>query len=223
MNFREIVKNVFLGEETADGEKSLLLLDLDDSLLQAKNIFIIRKLPTDKAEVKLTPAQYAKEKVTPENKKCYDYREFRDPNKVSKSILTSHPIIANLKIMDSHIKHGWELGVLTARGMEDVVAKALQKWLKFRDEKGNLIPIGKLLPRNMIFAVNTEDKVYEGKTDAEKKSNVMKKLRNKYFRVKLLDDDTKTIKAVKEIKKSRIYGQLAKEDIKDDIKSKAKE
>ena len=219
MDFSQIVRDVFITEKTGDGKKSLLLLDIDDTLLQAQNIFIIRKLPTDKKEVKLTPAQYAKENVTPENKKYYDYREFRDPIKVANSISSGLPIVSNLKIMDSHIKHGWDLGVLTARGMEDVVAKALQKWLKFRDDGGNLIPIGKLLPRERIFAVNTENKTYEGKTDAEKKRNVMQKLKGQYFRVKLLDDDLKTVKETHKFKKDKIYGQTAKED----IKSKAKE
>ena len=72
-----------INKNTNVRKRGILLLDIDDTLLKAQNIFIWRKLPTDKEEVKLTPDQYSKESVTAETKPHYDYREFRDAVKVS--------------------------------------------------------------------------------------------------------------------------------------------
>ena len=80
MNVIELLETTALFEEM--GGKALLLLDIDETLLVPDNIYIYRKLPTDKREVSLTPAEYAKETVTPETKKYYDYREFKNPNKI---------------------------------------------------------------------------------------------------------------------------------------------
>jgi len=222
MKFSDIVKEIFITEaEILKNHNSLLLLDIDDTLVKAKNIFIHRKLPTDKTVVKLTPAQFAKESVTAETEKYYDYKEFRDPKIVAKSISTGTPILSNLKLMDSYIKNGWKLGILTARGMEDVVSKAIKGWLKFKDKDGNLIPVGDLLPRERIFAVNDEKKVYKGKTTPEKKNNVIKSLASKYDRIVFLDDDLKNIKSTEEAKEKeaqrksdtlkKVYTKLAKE------------
>ena len=90
------IKNL-LNEEL--NHNSLLLLDVDDTLVHARNIFILRKLPTDFTEIKLTPEQYANDPnaKNPNNKKYYDFSEFHDPQKVAKSIKTGLPIISNLK------------------------------------------------------------------------------------------------------------------------------
>jgi hypothetical protein len=103
------------------------LLDIDGTLVQAKNIFIHRKLPTDTSWVKQTPEEFAADpnSKNPNNKKYYSYEEFRDPDKVAKSILTGVPLISNLKIMDQYIKNGWDIGILTARGLENVISKTM--------------------------------------------------------------------------------------------------
>jgi len=213
LNFDEILsEELFLNEEKGyinPKHNSLLLLDIDDTLLKPQNIYIYRKLPTDKTEVKLTPEQYAKEKVTPETKKYYDYRDFRDPNRVYNSIKTGLPIIPNLNTMDNYIKNGWKIGILTARGLEDVVGKGIKDFLKYKDKKGNLKNIGNKLARKLIFAVNDERKNYKGNVDFEKKSNVMLDLLKNYDRVWLLDDDDKNINAINKLReKLRNTGDL---------------
>jgi hypothetical protein len=200
MNFSELVtRELFLNEGTG---KNLLLLDIDDTLLTAQGIKIWRKLPTDKAPVALTPAEYAEETVTTDTKQYYDYREFRDADKVGNSIKSGIPIISNLKMMDEYIKNGWDIGILTARGMENVIFKSIKSFLKFKNAKGNLQNVGHKLVRDLVFAINDDNKKYKGKTDFAKKTNVMKGLLDKYDRVWLIDDDPKNIKAINDMKES---------------------
>jgi len=196
MNFREII----IDELNEAKHNSLLLLDIDDTLVSAKGIYIYRKLPTDEKEIKLTPEQYANEKIIPNTKQYYNYRDFRDPKKVLRSIIIGNPIIPNLKTMDNYIKNGWTIGILTARGMEDIVYDAINKFLKHKNSKGDLIDIGSLLKRKLTFAVNDDIKKYKGATDYEKKKNVMLKLLDKYDRIWLLDDDQKNIDAINKLK-----------------------
>lgn len=197
MNYAEtLTRELFLNEAE---HKSLLLLDIDDTLLTAQGIKIWRKLPTDKKEVALTPAEYAEEKVTADTKQYYDYREFRDADKVGKSIMTGIPIVSNLKTMDDYIKNGWDVGILTARGMEPIIFKSIKQFLKFKQGK-DLKPIGDKLVRDLVFAINDDNKKYKGGTDFGKKVEVMKSLLNRYDRVWLIDDDPKNIKAINDLK-----------------------
>lgn len=180
--------------------KGILFLDIDDTLLTAQNIYIYRKLPTDDKEVPLTPEQYSHEKVTPETKKCYDYRDFRNPDKVAQSITTGLPIIPNLKMMDIHIKNGWKIGILTARGMEDVIFKSIGAFLKFKSGK-NLQSIGDKLVRELVHAISDDSKHYEGSIDFEKKANVLRSYAKQGYQIKFLDDDDKNIMAVRKMAK----------------------
>lgn len=172
----------------------LALFDIDDTLLTAQNIFIYRKNP-DGTETKLTPDEFAKEEDAA-NKK-YDFREFRDPRTIENSITTGKPIIKNLRIMDAYIKAGWDVGILTARALEDVIHSALQKWLMFRNDKGELQPIRDKLQRNLVHAVSDESRRYEGANSFEKKANVILGLSKKYAKIVMVDDDIKNIIAVK--------------------------
>src|SRR5271157_2508563 len=93
--------------------ESLLLLDVDATLVIPDNIFIHKHNPNGSIS-KLSPAQYAKEKITKENQGDYSFEEFRDPQKVYNSIKTGIPLIPNLKIVDEYIHRGWKIGILTA-------------------------------------------------------------------------------------------------------------
>jgi len=158
-------------------------------------------LPTDKKEIALTPEEYAKEIITKEVKQYYDYREFRDSEKVAQSIVTGLPIIPNLKMMDIHIKKGWKIGILTARGMEDVIFKSISAFLKFKDPKGELQLIGDKLIRDLVHAMNDDNKKYQGTTDFEKKANVLRNYAKQGYQIKFLDDDEKNIQAVRKMAK----------------------
>jgi len=206
MKLIEFLEN-FLKEEAK--ENSLILLDIDETLLKPSNIYIYRKLPSDKKEIALTPSQYTKEKVTVETKKYFDYREFRNADSIANSIKTGIPIIPNLKIMDEYIKKGWKVGILTARGMENVIFKSMQAFLKFRDKKGNLKNIGDKLIRNLVYAINDDDKHYAGENDFEKKATIIKNLSKKFNRIIFIDDDLKNVKAVKQLKISNVMVRYA--------------
>lgn len=196
MKLRDLLFEELLAE--VKGE-NLLLLDVDDTLVITQNIYIYRKLPSDIKEVKLTPKQYAKEKITADSKKYYDYRDFRNPDTVANSIKTGIPIVSNLKIMDEYIKKGWKIGVLTARGMEQVVFEALRVWLKYKNLKGELKDIGDKMVRELVHAINDDERHYAGGTDFEKKANVIKDLSKKYDKIIFIDDDQKNLDIVKEL------------------------
>jgi len=211
MKAYKLIENILLNESIhplTAGKKGIIVLDIDDTLLTAQNIFIHKLLPDGKV-IKLTPEQYAKD---PDSKKKNDpssgirfsYEEFRDPEKVKNSIVTGIPIIKNLRIMDSYIKAGYQIAILTARGLEDVVYKALNKFLMFRDADGELKTVKNVLARNMVNAINDEAKVYKGTTDFEKKAIVIKELSKSYDYVKFLDDDEKNITAVKGLKLNNV-------------------
>lgn len=188
-------------------ENSAIILDIDKTILEPKNIFIYKKI--NGKEVALTPEQFAKEDVTAETKKYYDFRDFRDPEKVAASIKTGLPIVSNLKIMDDYISKGWKVGILTARGevVEDVIFRSLKKWLKYKDKKGKFQDIGDRLVRDIVAAVgDASEKKYPGTTAFEKKANVIRKMSKQHDRLIFIDDDLKNIKAIKKM--------LRKENIK---------
>lgn len=194
MTGKDLLNNfLFEGVKAPPSGGGLALFDIDDTLLTAQNIFIYRKNP-DKTETKLSPDEFAKEDTA---NKEYDFREFRDPKKIEDSITTGKPIWKNLRIMDSYVNAGWDLGILTARALEDVIHSALQKWLMFRDPNGKLKPIADKLHRNLVHAVSDTAKRYEGADSFEKKANVIKSLSKKYSKIVFIDDDQKNVTAVR--------------------------
>ena len=203
MNFNEIIFEELLSEAIKPPQgRGIIFLDIDDTLLSAQGMKIYRKLPSDDKEVALTPAEYAKEPVTPETKKYYDYRDFRDEKKVGDSIKHGKPIIKNLRIVDAHVNAGWQVGLLTARGMEDTIHKSVKKFLKYYDNKtGKLVPIGNKLARSKVFAINDEkyNEKFKEKTDFERKGDVLMDFVKKGYTVKFLDDDSKNIKKAREL------------------------
>lgn len=204
MKAYKIIEDILLKESIQPlptGKKGIIVCDIDDTLVTAQNIFIHKLLPDGKV-IKLTPEEYAKDpdtkkKNNPNSGIKYSYEEFRDPEKVKNSIVTGIPLIKNLRIMDSYIRAGYQIAILTARGLEDIIYKSLSKFLMFRDADGELKGVKDILVRNMVNAINDETKVYEGTTDFEKKANVIRKLAEKYDSVRFLDDDDKNIAAVK--------------------------
>lgn len=212
MKFTTILNEELLNEvkEVPKGKKNVILFDIDDTLLTANNIYIW-KIEPDGKTIKLTPDEYAKEPKEKEKARGvkYDYKEFRDPKTVENSIITGSPIWNNLRILDSHIKAGWEVGILTARGLEDTVYSALQKWLMFRDDKsGELKPIGQKLARNIVHAINDNVKQYTGMNDFEKKANVIRQYAKNYDLVKFIDDDPKNVSVVKDLIKKENFKNI---------------
>ena len=182
--------------------KGLIVFDIDDTILKVDpSLMKVYKQEPGKPEVALTTEEFAKDPDAEdqEKRKWFDYRDFRDPVKVYNSIITGTPLIKNLKIMDDYIKAGYDFCFLTARGCEDVIKKAIGDFLKFRDKDGALKELGDSFKKTFSHAVNDEIKTYPGKTDAEKKGNVLKKLCKEYDRVVFVDDDKKNVNAAREL------------------------
>lgn len=200
MDFSEVLNIVEEIHEPPKGKKGCLVLDIDDTLLTADTsvIGIWKNKPGEKP-VRLTPDQFAKDPDA-EHEEWYDYKEFRDPEKVYKSIVNGTPILRNLKLMDAHVRANWDVAFLTARGLQDVVDKALRAFLMTKTKDGKLIPIGNKLKKDLSAGVN--DISWEGvpaKTP-ERKAMVLKGICNKYDYVKFVDDDVKNVNFVKGLK-----------------------
>jgi hypothetical protein len=186
MNFDDVI----LEKKTA----KLLLLDIDDTILKAKGVFVYKNV--NGIEVALSPEEFAKETVTPENKWMYDYRDFVDAEKMSRSIREATPILDVLRFMDHYISKGWLVGVLSARGVEDTVRDSLKGWLMYR--KGSkLRNIGNKLKE--VFAVGDKIRGYKGENIPERKANVIVDLSQKYDSIIFVDNDQNNVDLVKSL------------------------
>ena len=180
----------------------LIVFDIDDTILRVNTnaIKIYKKKPGEQ-EIALTTREFANDKDAedPDKKSWFDYRDFTDPVKVYNSIISGTPLIKNLKIMDDYIKAGYDFCFLTARGCEEILKKAINEFLRFRDEDGALKELGDSFKKTFSHAINDSTKQYPGKSDAEKKANVLIKLCKKYDRVVFVDDDHKNISAARNL------------------------
>ena len=183
------------------GVSGLIVFDIDDTLLKSdpNDIKVWKKEP-GKEEVALSTEEFAKDPDAADKSKqnWFDYREFDDPEKVYQSIINGTPMIKNLKIMDSYLHAGYDFCFLTARGCEDVVKQALDDFIEVKDrETGVMKKLGERFKKTLSHAINDLEKRYPGKTDGERKSNVLRDLCSKYDNVVFVDDDDKNIKAAK--------------------------
>ena len=171
-------------------QKNLLLIDIDNTLLIPQNIFIYYK--KDDISITYSPEEYAKLDVANDQKKYFDYRDFRDKDAITKSIQLSIPLYHNLKIINEYIKNNWELGILTARGQEDLIAEITPKWMSRH------LNVFKMIKRSNIIGVNDKSKMYEGNTDSEKKLLVLKiYIKNEqYDNITFIDDNVFTIELI---------------------------
>ena len=189
-------------QKLPDSISGLIVFDIDDTILRVNTnaIKIYKKKPGEQ-EIALTTREFANDKDAedPDKKSWFDYRDFTDPVKVYNSIISGTPLIKNLKIMDDYIKAGYDFCFLTARGCEEILKKAINEFLRFRDEDGALKELGDSFKKTFSHAINDSTKQYPGKSDAEKKANVLIKLCKKYDRVVFVDDDHKNISAARNL------------------------
>lgn len=201
MNFKQVLEEeLYLEERTPPkGKKYIALFDIDETLLTGEGIFIWKKNTKTGKEIPLSTEDFAKENIVEEEKNgfTYDMREFRTPEIVKKSIERGKPIWKNVKLLNDHIRNGWSVGVITARGLEDIIYKSINKWTMFQKDKGLLERYGKVFVKNLVHAVNDNAKVYTGANSFEKKANLIRKYAAKYDKVKFVDDDEKNLRAVK--------------------------
>lgn len=202
MKFEEVINIVEEVKEVKDGE-GVLVCDLDDCILQAdsSSIGIWKEKPGEKP-IRLSSEQYAKDPDAATHKEWFNYKEFRDPEKVYNSIINGTPLLRQLRLLDAHVRANYHIAFLTARGLQDVVDKALRAFLKYKDSNGNLVPIGDKLKSDISAAVNDMKWVeaYPTAGDPEKKAMVLKNLCKKYKKVKFVDDDLKNLQYARSLK-----------------------
>ena len=106
--------------------------------------------------------------------------------------------------MDDYVRAGYDFCFLTARSCEEVVKRAISDFLKMRSEDGKLKELGDSFKKTFSHAVNDQIKKYPGRTDAEKKANILKNLCKEYDKVVFVDDDTKNVHAARNLKISNL-------------------
>ena len=184
--------------------KGLIVFDIDDTLLKVDtDVLKIYKNVPGKPEQALTTEEFAKDPdaADPNKKSLFDFRDFQDPIKVYQSIISGTPLIKNLRIMDDYIEAGYDFCFLTARGCEETIKTALDEFLRVRNRDNNTLrKLGDTFKKTLSHAINDMTKNYPGRSDAEKKSNVLKYLCKKYDRVVFVDDDTKNVNSARNLK-----------------------
>lgn len=202
MKFEEV--KTFLEETRPIKEGTgCVLLDIDDCLLQAdKSAIAIWKVKPGEKPRRLSSEEYAKDPDAETHKEWFDYKEFRDPERVYNSIVNGTPLLRQLRLVDQHARAGYHLAFLTARGLQDVIDKALRAFLRYRDANGKLLPVGDKLKSDISAAVNDMKWVeaYPTAGDPEKKAIVIKNICKKYTKVKFVDDDLKNVNAARALK-----------------------
>lgn len=180
----------------------IVVFDIDDTLIQAdKDVVSIGKFINGdrKNKISISTEEFAKDPDAKDHKNWFDFSDFQNPQKVVQSIIKGTPILKNLKILDAYLNAGYEFCFLTARGCEDAVKYAIQDVIKYRDENGVLNNIDPWFNKDVSAAINDSTKEYEGKTNAEKKSNVLREICSKFDYVVFVDDDNKNVAHAKEL------------------------
>ena len=194
-------------KDLPDSVKGLIVFDIDDTILKVDpNIMkIYKRVPGEKVK-ELTTEDFAKDPdaADPDKRSWFDLTDFNTPIKVYNSIISGTPLIRNLKIMDDYVRAGYDFCFLTARSCEEVVKRAISDFLKMRSEDGKLKELGDSFKKTFSHAVNDQIKKYPGRTDAEKKANILKKLCKEYDKVVFVDDDTKNVHAARNLKISNL-------------------
>ena len=184
------------------GKTGIVVFDIDDTLIRAdKDVVSIGKFINGdrKNKISISTEEFAKDPDAKDHKNWFDFSDFQNPQKVVQSIIKGTPILKNLKILDAYLNAGYEFCFLTARGCEDAIKYAIQDVIKYRDENGVLNNIDPWFNKDVSAAINDSTKEYEGKTNAEKKSNVLREICSKFDYVVFVDDDNKNVAHAKEL------------------------
>ena len=185
-----------------NGKTGIVVFDIDDTLIHAdKDVVSISKFINGdrKNKISISTEEFAKDPDAKDHKNWFDFSDFQNPQKVVQSIIKGTPILKNLRILDAYLNAGYEFCFLTARGCEDAVKHAIQNVIKYRDENGVLHNIDPWFNKDVSAAINDSNKEYEGKTNAEKKSNILREICSKFDYVVFVDDDNKNVAHAKEL------------------------
>ncbi len=179
-------------------KKNLIVFDIDDTLIiPSKRYTKIYWVTKDGQRIPMTTQEFAENAKASET---YDFSDFRDVDKIRKSILRGAIIEQNVELLRHYIcDKNYDFAFLTARGCEDVVFESIIMKLYA------YIPNDKIeqhFRKEYSFAIN--DVKYDscfGNAQADKrKSQIMKMLTNHFGHVIYVDDDIKNITSVERLK-----------------------
>jgi len=168
--------------------KKILFLDIDDTLLITKNMYVY--IITKTRKIKLNTTDYANFSFRDLKNIEIDYSDFDNPTKIRDSFYNSKPLLDNLKKIDEYVKQGWELGVLTARGEEKIIKENIKYFLR-RYLRNDFI-----LNDDNIYAVGDRSLKYYGNNVYYKKLFILRKYLKDYNKVCLIDDSKKIGKLI---------------------------
>lgn len=195
----------YLKEQIKDLSKSikgLVVFDIDDTLLTPNSDYLkVYKKEPGKEEISLTTREFANDidSKDPLKEDWYDFRDFDNPYNTYISIITGSLLINNLKFIDKYISNNYDFCFLTARSCEDIVKKAMNDFLEFKDDNEIIKKLKNKFKENLSHAVNDEYKKYSGNTVAEKKCNILKHFCDIYNEVIFIDNDENNIKEAKKL------------------------
>ena len=189
--------------------RKCILFDIDDTLLTAQNIYI-KKMLNGKI-TNLTSQQFANENKTGQDAQ-YSFDEYNCPVKVKNSIINAIPIYANLKLLARYSHSGYDIGLLTARKLEDTVHLAMNEFLTANLNKNYTVR------RDLVFAINdpkyfkhtnnsndsdsnasdSNESSSHAKTSNLKLSVLRELIRTRYSDVVLVDDSIDNVLAIRE-------------------------
>jgi FMN phosphatase YigB (HAD superfamily) len=192
-----------LFERIADIEEhsGIILFDIDNTLLVPDPTVIgVWKIKDGKREW-LNAYEYDHDPDLEDDNPDveWDFVDFRNPEKIRKSIIQGTPLLKNLKMLDAYLKAGYSMGYLTARGCEETVDEALDDFLKVKADNGELVELYNKFHRGLSAAVNDEKymKIFGDLNGADRKAEVLKYMCKLYKQVVFVDDSKKNVEAAR--------------------------
>lgn len=186
--------------------------DIDDAILFSKSQIYI-KLP-GKDWKGVSTEQFAEDRTKYPKDTEYDFKDFREYDRILYSIVGAKPNIKVLMELDNAINLGHKIGIITARGGQKAVWKGLNSFLLYRNKKGELQPLPPgQFKQAFVFAVNdpATQKALGAKSDIKNPSEAKAYILQRIFgdtmnfaNIIFYDDDRQNVLTVNNLNDPRI-------------------
>ena len=198
-----------------EGKKTdtICVFDVDDTLLFSSNKIGYKTPDMDKF-VKIGTEEFAELRLKLPKDTQYDYSEFREFEFCYMGIKKGSPHITVLKMLDEAIHKGYKIGIITARGNQNAVWKALNNFLLYRNKNDELVPLPKgQFNQQYVFSVSDPKVLSAFKSNADPsnpsklKAYILQNIFGDTYGFKNIifyDDDQGNIDAVKGLNDKRI-------------------
>lgn len=209
-----MIKSIFnlLSEKKESGIISVF--DVDDTVLFTDSKIHYKEPGKEWNKVGTDEFSEVRHKLHPDTE--YDFSEFVEYDKILMSIKGGKPNLMVLKELDKAILRGDKIGILTARGNQKAIWRALNSFLLYRDSKGKLQPLPPAqFNKSFVFAVGDESTQRAFKHDVKGgtanpstiKAYILQKIfgdKMGFDKIIFFDDDAQNISIVKDLNDERI-------------------